>query len=443
MKKLVSKIWIVAAFIAVFASCTSEVDDVFEKSSAERVSDAVKNDMSILTSATNGWLMQIYGDLQYGGYNVLCNFNEDYTVTVASEMFASDLTATSHYKLAQSTGLILSFDEYNKVLHWFSDPENPEGWGTKGTGFGGDLEFRIISATEDRIELIGKKSANKIIMTPMPIGITWKDYLDQVKFVEEDMACANVYTQVGEESVPTTLSYRRFSFTVKEGEATITKRAPFIITPQGYEFYEPLEINGKTVKGFKFEKGAISYDNTDDPTVKLVCVVPPLNEQLCNGKWYFSKNEMNPTQAALWQQLANEVKAYAKWNYKPISYAYLGAYTRNGVTQPGLVVSSNYTGHIYFVTELVGDDAITFTHMDSSLGLINAKSYLNYFPTFIPVLNLFTEVTYNKKTTGEAKTFKLETDNLKAPTYIKITDTSDPTNSYKLVPTRVSNPFGT
>ena len=117
MKKLVSNIWLITALVLGFVACTSEVDDVYDKPVSERVSDVIKNDMAILTSAQNGWVMYMYGDLVYGGYNVLCKFNDDHTVTVASEIAASDAMVTSHFKLIQSAGVVLSFDEYNEIFN--------------------------------------------------------------------------------------------------------------------------------------------------------------------------------------------------------------------------------------------------------------------------------------------------------------------------------------
>ena len=55
---------------------------------------------------------------------------------------------------------------------------------------------------------------------------------------------------------------------------------------------------------------------------------------------------------------------------------------------------------------------------------------------------MFTELTYKNKTYGKARTYKLETDNIKNPSYIKMTDVSDPTYSFNLFATQVNYPFG-
>ena len=147
-----------------FAACTPEVDDAFDQSAAERVEMKMKECREVLTSAPNGWRMEYYAARTYGGYNVLCKFEGD-NVTVASEKAGSTqnagvgsdgkvITATSHFSIIQSQGVLLSFDEYNDVFHYFSDPKNPD-YGVAGEGMEGDFEFRVVSATPEKVELVG------------------------------------------------------------------------------------------------------------------------------------------------------------------------------------------------------------------------------------------------------------------------------------------------
>ncbi|MER8353197.1 DUF4302 domain-containing protein, partial [Acinetobacter baumannii] len=84
---------------------------------------------TVLTSAENGWLMKYYpkANTKYGGYNLLLKFGTDGNVTAMSDALGADTKATSHYKLEQSASIVLSFDAYNKVIHFFSDPANPAG----------------------------------------------------------------------------------------------------------------------------------------------------------------------------------------------------------------------------------------------------------------------------------------------------------------------------
>ena len=59
MRKFFSLLLAAIATAGIYTSCTPEVDDVFDKSSAERISDALAADKQILVSAANGWRMEI------------------------------------------------------------------------------------------------------------------------------------------------------------------------------------------------------------------------------------------------------------------------------------------------------------------------------------------------------------------------------------------------
>lgn len=80
---------ILIAFVTVvsLASCMGEVDDIFDRSSADRMSEALATDRQLLVDAPNGWLMQYFCEDTYGGYNVFVKFNADNTATVANEVF--------------------------------------------------------------------------------------------------------------------------------------------------------------------------------------------------------------------------------------------------------------------------------------------------------------------------------------------------------------------
>ena len=105
IKKLLSMMLLMAA-LTTYTAC-SDNDDIEDPS--VRLSEAMSKCQDILTAAPNGWVMTMYGDLDFGGFNVLCKFEKDGKVTVANEMFTeksgADTTAVTHYKLEQSSGI--------------------------------------------------------------------------------------------------------------------------------------------------------------------------------------------------------------------------------------------------------------------------------------------------------------------------------------------------
>lgn len=88
MKKILNLL-LLATLVMTYTSCSDEVDDVFDKSSALRMQEALKNYNEVLKSPANGWRMDYYGATEYGGYTMFVKFNDDNTVTVANEMYGS------------------------------------------------------------------------------------------------------------------------------------------------------------------------------------------------------------------------------------------------------------------------------------------------------------------------------------------------------------------
>ena len=425
MKKIYSMLLMLTALM-VYSSCTSEVDDVFDKSSATRIGEALSADKDILTSAANGWLMEYYGDTQYGGYNILCKFNTDNTVKVESEVYGSDSTYTSHFKLEQSQGVILSFDENNPLFHYFSNPGNPDSIGTNGKGMNGDFEFRVQKATADSIILIGKKHESKIIMTPMANGVDWDGYLDEVASVAKNMSYKNYGIIVGKDTFSVSSSYRKLTFTDPTTGTDV--EMPYIQTPKGYKLYKPVTYAGKTITGFNYSDDDL-WVNPADNTVKLIPIVPPLTTQFVNNYWFISYSNLGTFAQKYW----NVVKQGADALGETVIYAFFGTYTLGTYgSHFGLTFDSGgYWGQYVFTYTVLGSNEIKMEY--SGTNISNASWYAdnaNYNYGAFP---------FGYK--GSARTFKLSTDNLKAPTYIKLTDESDPTNVITLSASAISNVF--
>ena len=292
MKRIYNILFTLIAVLS-FTSCSNDIDEVFDKPSAERVNDAIAEYKTVLTSAENGWLMKYYpkANTKYGGYNLLLKFGTDGNVTAMSDALGADTKATSHYKLEQSASIVLSFDEYNKVIHFFSDPANPAGIGDNGKGMEGDLEFRVLTATADSVVMLGKKRGTKIVMTPMAKDADWTETISHIDDLEQEMQFPRYTCEVNDVKYVATSSYRTITFTssnAEDGSTTI----PYIVTDKGIEFYKPITLNGVTIKGFNY-KGGDNYEfESTDAAVKMLGVVPPISEQVISGDWFFSVANM-------------------------------------------------------------------------------------------------------------------------------------------------------
>lgn len=442
--------------LTAFTICISCNNDNDLEDPSVRFSEAVAKYQDILTAAPNGWAMAIYGDMDFGGYNVLCKFEKGGKVTVANELTGANTSAITHYKLEQSSGVILSFDEYCELFHYFSDPLNLDGFNSQTeNGFGADLEFRIISATSDSIVMRGKKHDAKIVMKPltydtsMETSTIWANYLKEVANVANIMQRGSYHMIHGTDSLKLKANrqYRVFSyvFTDEEGNR-LTKNLPYVVTPKGITFYETFIFNNQTVDGFIYAAGTDKYAQDGAGNVILEKFTPTLCEQLIDGVWYINVEGLGSFTKTRWNQFRNGLLAFGKNNIDPdaeliIRYAVFGtARTRFGLTVgPVLKESPNvvYTSECYFDYTIKSNDEIELWFNGEFDEIGNGE-------LFYP--NTGARMQYAVQTFGDSeinkRTFKLETDNIKEPTYIKLTDLNTPGNYMKLLATPVLFPYG-
>ena len=418
MRKLFN--WLlIATFAMIFASCTSEVDDVFDKSSALRIEEAMKTYNDVLKAPANGWRMEYYGDTKYGGYNMFVKFNNDNTVTVANEVYGPGERATSHYKLEQSAGVVLSFDEFNELFHFFSDPDNVLDIGADGEGMLGDLEFRILKCTADSVILKGKKHGSRIVMTPF--SGDWDTYIDDVLSSEEDMAFASYYYIVGgTDTAMVTASYRQLTFNYTDADGAAKKvDVPYIVQPNALHLYEPIEIMGETITDFEYKGGNDFLFSSNTSNAVMKGYVMPLSEALLSANWYISYFNMSPAIQANWNYATPILQE--KENGETIAYAYYSGsalYMRSG----------NYWMAFNVAPQVLSDTQVTYNfkgYAGNSTNQGNANYYWNsatadgvyYFRYFVmPLLG----------------TFNMEANDLRNPTELVLTNVENPQIYFKL-----------
>lgn len=428
MKKIFNLLLLLAA-MTLYTACTPEVDDVFPESSSQRMTNNLASTKEVLQSAPNGWIMRMYGNTDFGGYNVMCKFEGDY-VTVMNELYGSDRTAKSHYKLEQSAGMILSFDEYNELFHFFSNPANPNNMGENGKGFLGDLEFRVIKAEADSIVMLGKKHDARVVMVPAPAD--WAGYIKKVKDMEDNISSANYILTVDGLKMSTITEYRCFQATDTIGFIT---KLPYIITDTGIEFYKTYTVNGKPLKAFDCTKGNV-WAEISDPTTTLQQIIVPLNQQLAEKTWYFSYSNIGSYGKPYWDQYLKgensigEVLQSASFGKctleeNTFGYEFMSLLAPNG----------RFRGSMYYTYKFVGDDKIVITFTgegDKSPG--NGLWYYRNAALNYALFPLGIDPT-------KPKTFKLETDRIANPSYILMTDVDNANNTFKLSAKTVTLPF--
>lgn len=260
MKKLYN-LWFIAATLFLTATCTSEVDDVFDQTAGQRIDTTIADCQNILRSASNGWVLNYYPSptQEYGGYTLLIRFREDGMVDMSCELFQADKVSSSAYDIINSAGPMLTFNSYNDVFHFFTEPANALGIGDNGKGMEGDSDFLILSCTADEVVLTGKKTNNKMVMRPLPAGTNWKDYLQSIKKITSEAYPAAYNVTIDNQLLyKVTQRYRKFILTNADGSKV---DLPFHYTPEGICFSEELSLATLKVKELQWNLSNMSFAN--------------------------------------------------------------------------------------------------------------------------------------------------------------------------------------
>lgn len=426
------KYLMVSAVVAGLCSCTNEVEEIFPESSANRIDAALSDVQNILIGPANGWLMEYFpGSAQlFGGFNVLMQFTFDGNVTVESES-KPGVTATSTYTLKQSAGAVLSFDTYNSVFHYYSDPEAPGG-GTAGYGMEGDFEFLIISATPEEILLKGKKSGSYARMTPMSTSYKWDEYLAEIKAMSREIENYQRMQYTSGDNVYEIRQQRKdFSvYKIYDGEQRL-ERYPYIVTLMGCKFYTPIRFaDGESVDGVVLnpdlgEEGG--FIPTNDAGGVFLPSYPSLSEYMESKNWFLSYDDMSP-----WGQSRWDVTRQAfREGGEDLVYCYLGeSFTILGTYWAFNFMNPTATGFVELQSQALASDRISIslggvaTHYANVL-LVDYQMSAMLEPLCIP----------------GPRTFKLTADNPKDPNWILCTDEKDPDNWFKVQRARIYDPL--
>lgn len=246
-----------------FASCSPEVDDLFDQTAAKRIDETIAQDLAVLRGAANGWVMEYYPskDLAYGGYTMLVSFGEDGKADISCDLFTADKVSSGEYEVKQSAGPMLTFDTYNEVFHFFSEPANPLGIGRTGEGMAGDYEFLILEATPEKVVLKGKKTGIKAVMTPLSSSQTWVEYLTAVRLTARKAYPAAYDVKIGGEVAYTVRQYLHLFTLVNLDGSEVGM--PFVYTPDGIKFYEPITIGGVEVQSMTWNDSEMAYTSNN------------------------------------------------------------------------------------------------------------------------------------------------------------------------------------
>lgn len=405
------------------ASCTFKDDSVFDKNSAQRMKETIEKANKVLTSSASGWVMQVYPEetRAYGAFNLLMHFTNDGKVDVASEYSGYEV-ATSFYKIDMSAGAVLSFDSYNEIFHYLSDPSINDGGG-HGYGFEGDYDYLIISVSDKEIVLKGKKSGNYAYLKALPTGVEWDEYLDSLdEAYEVVLGFSKRELHIADKVYPVSVNNHTFIVDVDMDGFTQSFNLPFAVNPEGLVLYEPFELQGKKMQEFKIDEDNLV--DVNDATIYFAPYIAPLNEAFATGDWFITKANMSGEMATNIQTFVDMVKASEG---ETVVYLAMcnGGHIMAKYTTWGLFmyVDAGYSA-------LWGFTATPDPEDPAKVSLIYNKTQqgdANYYQSYCGSTHL------SAFGMAAAHTFEITADNPKAPKELTLTEVGKPENHIKFV----------
>lgn len=317
---------------------------------------------------------------------------------------------------------MLTLDTYNEVMHYFADPETTGGQGA-GFGFEGDFEFNVLDLQDEKITLKGRKTGSTMTMTPMPVSMSWDDYIVALK--EEESAISKhtrIRYQTADNKYDGRINGRTLEiFSEVDGEQ-VTTSYPFIFNLMGVTFYKPLELGDERIDGLVYNPdmadGGAFIPVNDGAEGYFVPTYPTITDYLMDKNWFFSYKGLSDYCKKLWDKAAESLKAAGD----NITYCYLGNisnYYGDFYAFNFYCTNSGGRGYLAFDYEIKGEDRISlkFSKEGSQIGKdYYTGHYFNYIIT--PLGN------------DKRRTFTLTVDDIKNPQWIKFSDEDDKANYF-------------
>lgn len=459
-----------AGVILVASSCSRTEDPTFSTSPTERITEALSEAETVLTAQTNGWIAQIYPseEQKWGGYTVFMKFGTDGTLEASNELFKADEVFSSHYKVDNTILTSLNFDTYNKAIHVFSEPnlsamiaaEKAAGGtalakfsgASSNRGLEGDYSYQIVSVAQDRVVLRGMRSQSLAVLRPA--GSTpWKDQLTAIQQASNDYAIPRIQLTIGGQTYNGRMNLDTRRLRLLNAEDEVVLNTAFAYTSSGIELYSPVTLAGTTLETFTGDLTSgvklVSPDKKATLAPREIAIAELVAEH--KEMWTIYTQDGPQVECSGRFQEAFDKFFDANPNFMFISME-LGASTAPGFTGFGLMVvgmdlvtNEWLFGRIPLKATYPSSSELTIAYVPSEINPDHQASLDAFLAPILAAgfahvgkIERDGKVYYNEGL--EARSFKVETDNLVQTNWIKLTDKADPTNWIKIKKAVVATP---
>lgn len=237
-------------------ACSQKNEDVFDQNPSERMNTAVNATIEQLTSAQDGWILELVPNTgQYGAYSIGLRFSKSGEVLAVSEALERTSATSgelleesqrSSYKVAADAGLSINFDTYNEAIHYYSTPDRQYAGG-RGKGYQGDYEFKVLEVrSADTLILQGKKANTIAVMYRAPKPV--RTYMNEVVAMKRKLFTRATLATRHQDAVvlygtdgqgkqlcyPSAEGYNLYQ--VRPIDGGNAEPRPYVVTPQGLRF---------------------------------------------------------------------------------------------------------------------------------------------------------------------------------------------------------------
>jgi len=272
-------------FIFTFlVGCEKKRDRIFDENPTERLNTSIEKVYTVLQGNTAGWIMEYFPSnaLEFGGYTLFMKFSNNTDVSVEGD-FTTKAAENSNFTVVPGAGPILTFDTYNSIFHNFALPQYfnknaayqlpgflTVGVGASNEGMKGENDFLVLKATADSVIIEGRKSYNKIVMTPIK-GSEASTVVNTYKAATIKFHKFGGYKfEVGTETLPATFR----TTATKRALAVLGETYSYRYTPTGLSFYKQYDLKGIKFKELKYVEPTGTYTKgyftNEAGTIKLV-----------------------------------------------------------------------------------------------------------------------------------------------------------------------------
>lgn len=445
MKKFLYIAAIMATVATATTSCNNEVDDLFDKSAAERTQEAVDEYSSVLTANGGKWVLEYFTNPDEPGYIYIFTFDSNGSVKISGKnkwienQFKSE---TSAWEVISDNGPVLTLNTYNTIFHLFANPENVVVPGATSddideTGYGhyGDYEFMLMEANDGVVRLKGKKWGVTHYLRQLDANTDDEAYLAQVEETQ-----SKLFSKYFANLIVTDANGYRFvmsnqlsgvaDFYPEDGDAiTQTHSFNFIGTIDGIRFMREVELDHANMSDAPsyFQTFTVQEDGsllcTEDGVTRITAQELSTLLGVKSLTWTIDPETISGKFVDAYNTAAADMKKVFKGskNLKAVSFAS----ANNG--EKVLTNSIQITGG-----SAKGNQFVNITAVDAnniSIATIDeVDKNLSQFYTKAPSLKTLVDMI-------ATTSFKCSTDNVLMPSTIKMVSTSDE-NDYFYVTVR-------